>query len=37
MHTITHGPQLWRAILASFCTLNRIQFAAPWRKGVREC
>jgi hypothetical protein len=28
---------LWRAILDGFCTLTRIQFAAPWRPRVNDC
>ena len=31
------GLQPRRAILAAFCTLNRIQFAAPWRRKPADC
>ena len=28
---------LWQAVLDGFCTLNRIQFAAPWRPRQSGC
>ena len=32
MHTQPMNPlQFWRDLLAAFCSLERIQFAAPWR------
>jgi hypothetical protein len=29
--------QLWQAALAAFCSLQRIQFAAPWRPRRGGC
>jgi hypothetical protein len=29
--------QFWRELLAAFCSLERIQFAAPWRPRRRHC
>lgn len=29
--------RLWDMILLSLCTLNRIQFEAPWRPTERRC
>ncbi len=32
MHSAIMAPlQFWRDLLSAFCSLERIQFAAPWR------
>lgn len=37
MRNQVHRPHFWRGILAGFCRLNQIQFAAPWRKSEARC
>jgi len=29
--------RLWQAVILPLCTLNRIQFSAPWSPAPRRC
>ena len=38
MHIAPTQPlHIWQAVLAAFCSLHRIQFAAPWRPRRTRC